>query len=287
MGTLTPMPPEAMLARGRRLRELHHQGTWVMPNAWDPGSARLLEAEGFPALGTTSAGIAFSMGYPDGAHALGREQMLDAIHRIARAVRIPVNADLESGYGHDAAEVADTIRQVIHAGASGANIEDATADTRVPLFSLETAAERVAAARQAADATGIPFTLTARCDAFLCQHPDPLNESIRRCRQYRDAGADCLFVPGVSDERSITTLVQAIQHPVNVVMGLTGSPLTVEQLSRWGVRRISTGGSLARTCLGVLRRAGQEIQQSGTFSYAAQQIPDDELSAFFAQPVHD
>lgn len=287
MGLFPPVPPEAMLARGRRLRELHRQGTWVMPNAWDPGSARLLEAEGFPALGTTSAGIAFSMGCPDGANALGRDQMLDAIQRIARAVRIPVNADLESGYGHDATEVADTIRRVIQAGASGANIEDATGHAHAPLFSLDEAVERVAAARQAADATGIPFTLTARCDVFLVKHPDALNESIRRCRQYRDAGADCLFVPGVSDEHSITTLVQAVQHPVNVVMGLTGSPLTVEQLARWGVRRISTGGSLARTCLGVLSRAGQEVRNAGTFSYAAQQIPDDELSAFFAQPVHD
>ncbi|MBT0570746.1 isocitrate lyase/phosphoenolpyruvate mutase family protein [Curvibacter sp. CHRR-16] len=278
-------PSESLLSRGQTLRDLHRQGTWVMPNAWDAGSARLLEAEGFPALGTTSAGIAFSMGCPDGADAVNRNTMLDAIYRIARAVRIPVNADLESGYGQDAAGVADTIRLVIQAGASGANIEDATGITAAPLFALPDSVERIAAARQAADATGIPFTLTARCDAFLCKRPDALHESIERCRAYRAAGADCLFVPGLNDETSITALVKAVQHPVNVVMGLTDSTLTVQQLTQWGVRRISTGGSLARACLGLLRRAGQEIQQKGSFSYAQQQIPDAELSAFFAQSI--
>lgn len=287
MTPFNQLQPEALMARGHQLRDLHRRGTWVMPNAWDPGSARLLQAEGFPAIGTTSAGIAFSMGCPDGGQAVSRDEMLDAIHRIARSVRVPVNADLESGYGKDASDVAETIRRVIQAGASGANIEDATGDAAHPLFGVHTATERIAAARAAADTTGIPFTLTARCDAFLCNRPDALAESIQRCLQYRDAGADCLFVPGLNSEQHITALVRAVQHPVNVVMGLTGSALTVQQLTQWGVRRISTGGSLARACLGLLRQAGQEIRDRGTFGYANRQIPDDELSAFFAQPVHD
>lgn len=281
------MTDEHWIRRGLQMQALHTQGTFVMPNAWDAGSAKLLEAEGFLAIGTTSAGIAFSLGCPDGGNAVSRDQMLAAIHRIAHAVKVPVNADLESGYGPDADDVADTIRMAIEAGASGGNIEDATGDPAVPLFEIERATERIAAAHAAAAAASVSFTLTARCDAFLCGHPDALAESIRRCERYQAAGADCLFVPGLRNPHDIARLVQAVNRPINVVMGLTGTTLTVQELSRYGVRRISTGGSLARACLGLVREAATEMRDAGTFTYANRQIPDAELCKFFAENRHD
>lgn len=281
-----PTPRNTPSARGLAMRNLHQQGTFVMPNAWDAGSARLLEAEGFQAIGTTSAGLAFSMGRPDSSDAVSRDEMLRAIEKIAGSVSIPVNADLEAGYGEHCADVAYTIALAIHAGASGGNIEDASGDASKPLFDKAHAAERIAAARAAADASGVPFTLTARCDAFLSRHPDALAQSIERCQLYRQAGADCLFVPGLREPSQVQALVQAVQAPVNVVMGLSGCSWNHADLSAWGVRRISTGGSLARACLALVRNAAREMREHGRFRFADQQIPDEELCRFFASYPH-
>jgi 2-methylisocitrate lyase-like PEP mutase family enzyme len=164
----------------------------------------------------------------------------------------------------------------------GANIEDYCGNPAQPLFTLEHAIMRVRAARGAADASGVPFVLTARTDAYLAGASKPFAEAVERCNAYREAGADCLFVPGVSDPKTIEALVREINGPITVVMGLTGSPLTVPQLGSLGVRRVTIGGSLARATYGLIRKAAAEMVDFGTFSYATQQIPDSELSQFFA-----
>jgi len=269
--------------RGQRFRALHGQDhTFLMPNAWDPGSARMLAAGGFAALATTSAGIAYSQGVPDQAGRISRSQMLDAVARIAASVDLPVSADLESGYGETAEEVAETIRLAIQAGVVGCNIEDVSGDPQVPLFDKARAAARIAAARELADASGMAFTLTARTDCYLAGVADPFAEAVARCNLYRESGADCLFVPGIKDRETIGALVREINGPMTVVMGLSGAPLSVADLRSLGVRRVSIGGSLARATFGLIRRAAEEMQTSGTFSYALQQIPDADMGRFFA-----
>lgn len=271
-------------AQARAFRAMHQQpGIFVMPNAWDAGSARLLAAAGFAALGSTSAGIAFSMGWPDGDARMTRELMLERVQAIAAAVPVPVSADLESGYGATPDEVGQTIRLAWQAGVVGANLEDATGQPARPLFDLPEAAERLRAARAAADALCPDFTVTARIDSFLVDAPQPLDDALRRAEAYRAAGADCIFVPGLRDEATLRTLVEAVGLPLTVVMGLTGSPLTVPRLQELGVRRVSIGGSLARAACGLIRRAAEEMALHGSFGFAEQQIPDGELCRFFAE----
>lgn len=270
--------------KAERFRSLHSaDGVFLMPNAWDPGSARMLAEAGFDALATTSAGIAYSLGLPDYAGAVSRQKMLDCAGAIAGAVEQPVNADLESGYGADAEDVAKTIELAAKAGIVGGNIEDYSGDPGAPLFDIERAVERIVAAREAADASGICFTLTARSDSFLNRVDDPLNQAILRCNRFRQAGADCLFVPGPTDADTIATLVREIDGPINVVMGLGKRTLTVNALRDLGVRRISIGGSLARAVLGLVRNAANEMFRQGTFTYTEGQIPDAELCRFFAE----
>ncbi|MDQ3007647.1 MAG: isocitrate lyase/phosphoenolpyruvate mutase family protein [Chloroflexota bacterium] len=253
-----------------------------MPNAWDAGSALMLASLGFPAIATTSAGVCFSLGFPDQEAAVSKATMLDQVGTIAAAIRLPVSADLQSGYGTSPDEVGSTIKSAILAGVVGANIEDYSGNPAKPLFTLEQATARVRAARNAADTSGIPFVLTARTDTYLSGASKPFAEAVDRCNAYREAGADCLFVPGTSNPESIEALVRAINGPVTVVMGLTGSTLTVQQLGSIGVRRVTIGGSLARATFGLIRKAAAEMAELGTFSYATQQIPHSELSQFFA-----
>jgi len=268
---------------GKQFRQWHEQcQAFLMPNAWDAGSACLLAASGFQCLATTSAGIAYSLGQPDYEGRLSRSQMMERIHQIASAVTLPVSADLEAGYGVAPEEVAETIRLAIQAGVVGGNIEDLSGNPHTPLFDLELAADRIRAAREAADCSGIPFTLTARTDCYLANVPSPFDEAVRRANHFREMGADCLFIPGVKDVETIAALVREIDGPLNVVMGLTGRAFTVAQLNSLGVRRISIGGSLARSALGLVRRAAQEMREHGSFTFAEQQIPDAELSDFFA-----
>ncbi|WP_246047814.1 isocitrate lyase/PEP mutase family protein [Leptospira ilyithenensis] len=251
-----------------------------MPNAWDAGSARMLAGCGFSAIGTTSAGIAFAAGLPD-YQVLDRETMLARVKAIVDAVDIPVSADLEAGYGIQPSEVAETIRQAIAIGVVGCNLEDLSGDKSSPLLDAELASERIYAARKEADANNLPFTLTARTDAFLTNHPNAFDEAVRRANMYYKAGADCLFVPGVGDAETIGKLVNSIQGPINVVMGLTQGKLTVDHLKSLGVRRISIGGSLARACFGLIRRAALEIKETGSFTFADNQYPHNELCEFF------
>ena len=269
--------------RGLRFRQLHTADSiFIMPNAWDAGSALMLASMGFPAIASTSAGVCFSLGFPDEEAAVSRETMLEKVASIAAAVDLPVSADLQAGYGARPEDVGDTIRRAILTGVVGANIEDFTGDSAQPLHPIEQATERVRAARHAADASGIPFVVTARTDAYLAGAAQPFAEAVERCNAYRAAGADCLFVPGASDPKTIEALVREINGPMTVVMGLSGSALTVPQLGSLGVRRVTIGGSLARAAFGLIRRAAKEMAEGGTFSFADQQIPHSELSRFFA-----
>lgn len=275
------MSNQAQIQKGELFKKLHcGPDLLLMPNAWNPGSARMLAAAGFAAIATTSAGIAFSFGLPDYEGRLSRERMLQAIRQIAAALDVPVSADLEAGYGASPETVAETIALAIDAGVVGGNIEDYCGDTG-SLYDAELAVERIRAARAAADSSGIPFTLTARTDCYLAQVEQPFAEAVKRANAFREAGADCLFVPGVGDSKTIGALAREIDGPLNIVMGLTGNHLSVAELHALGVKRVSIGGSLARATYGLIRRAAQEMRESGTFSYAGQQIPDAELSNFF------
>lgn len=273
----------SQLALGEQFGQLH-QGSqaFLMPNAWDAGSACILAASGFQCLATTSAGIAYSLGLPDVEGRVSRTQMMERIHQIASAVKLPVSADLEAGFGASPEDVMETIRLAIQAGVVGGNIEDLSSNSQTPLFDLDLAADRIRAAREAADCSGIRFTLTARTDCYLANVPSPFAEAVRRANRFREMGADCLFIPGVQDAETIAALVREIDGPINVVMGLTNSSFSVAQLNALGVRRISIGGSLARSALGLVRCAAQEMRELGSFSFAEQQIPDAELCDFFA-----
>ena len=227
--------------------------------------------------------VSFCLGLPDYEGVLTREAALEETHRIASAVRIPVSVDAENGYGHTPEEVAETIRRVADTGAVGASIEDyASAYGTGDLYDRDLAAERIEAAVAAAASLPFPFTLTARAECYLVGHPNPFGESVARATSYRDAGADCLYVPGITDAETIGRLVKEVDAPVNVVMGLAGSPMSVNQLEDLGVKRVSIGGSLARATFGLIRRAAAEIRDHGTFTYSEEQVPDSELCQYFA-----
>ena len=271
------------IRKANQFRDLHTAGRiFVMPNAWNAGSACLLEEAGFSAIGTTSAGMAFSMAMPDYEGAMSRDEAMLQTRRIANAVSIAVSIDGENGYGHEAEIVADSIREFAATGAVGASIEDYSGDPKQGLYPIDQAVERIMAARQAADELNFAFTLTARAECYLVGHDSPFEESVARANAYREAGADCLFVPGVKDAETIAALVREINGPINVVMGLIGNPMSVKELEDLGVTRVSIGGSLARATLGLIRRSAEEIIQQGTFSYAKHQIPDSELCEFFS-----
>lgn len=269
--------------KARRFRALHRRdGAFIIPNAWDAGSARILSLSGFEAMATTSAGVCFSKGLPDYEDRLSRADMLTRYGEIAAAVDLPVSGDLEAGYGDSPEAVAETIRLSVAAGMVGGSIEDHCADPAGPLYDIERATDRIRAAREAADGSGIDYTLTARAECYLVGHADPFAESVRRLNRYREAGADCLYAPGVKDAETIAALVDAVEGPINVVMGLAGAALTAGELSALGVKRISVGGSLARATYAVIRDAAREMAEFGTFSFAEKAISDRDLTAIFA-----
>ena len=276
---------EAQTAKGQTFKDLHlADGIFVMPNAWNAGSAYMLQAAGFPAVGTSSAGIAFCLGLPDYEGVLTRQAALEETERIAGALRIPVSMDAENGYGHSPEEVAETIRLAAETGAVAASIEDyAAAYGTGDLYDRALSVERIEAAASAAASLPFPFTLTARAECYLMGHPNPFEESVTRVNLYREAGADCLYVPGVKDPETIGRLVKEVDGPVNVVMGLAGSPMSVSQLQDLGVKRVSIGGSLARATFGVIRRAAEEMRDRGTFTYSEGQVPNGELCRFFGE----
>jgi len=238
----------------------------LLPNAWDVASARIVEESGFRAVATTSAGIAFSLGYADG-QKIPRSEMLSAVARTASAVQVPVTADVEAGYGDSPEAAAETARQVIAAGAVGMNFEDATGDARNPLSDLSLQLERIHAIRGVAKEVGVPLVLNARTDVYLLQVGDPASrydEALRRLAAFRAAGADCVFVPGLRDAGTIQRIVADLRCPVNI-LGVPGSP-SVPELAKLGVKRISLGSGPMRAALGVLRRIADELKTQGTWS---------------------
>ena len=212
---------EAQTTKGKVFKGLHSTGgIFVMPNAWNAGSAIMLEAAGFPAVGTTSAGISFSLGLPDSEGFLTREAALEETGRIVSAIQVPVSVDAENGYGHTPEEVAETIHQVADTGAVGASIEDyAAAYGTGNLYDRVLSVERIEAAVEVATSLSFPFTLTARAECFLMGHPNPFEESVKRVNLYREAGADCLYVPGIKDAETIGRLVKEVDGPINVAHG--------------------------------------------------------------------
>lgn len=257
-----------------------HKGdeTFIMPNAWDEGSAIILANAGFEAIGTTSAGIAFSAGLSDHQR-MSKEVMLEKVKEIVDVAGIPVNADLEAGYSENPEGVARVITQAIDCGVSGVNIEDYTGDSEMPMYEFDEAVDRIRAAVNSSNDR--EFTLTARCDAYLTGHEKALEESIKRCNAYLEAGADCLFVPGISDKKIISTLLSEVPGPFNVVVGLSGNLITKEDLTYCGVKRISVGGSIARAVFEFVRKAGEEMMSKGTFSFANEQFGHRDLCQIF------
>ena len=241
---------------------LHSAGCFVMPNPWDVGSARALEQLGFKALATTSAGLAWTLGRRD--TQASRDQVLDHLRLIAGAVGVPVNADFEGGYAVDPAGVAANVAMAVDTGIAGLSIEDASGDDAEPLVDFDLAVRRVAAAREAIDRSGTGVVLTGRSEGFVCGRPD-IDETIRRLRAYAEAGADCLYAPRIDQLEHVTAIVAAVApKPVNL---LINSPFTtVAEAARLGVRRISVGGTLARTAWHGFLDAAGEIADSGTFS---------------------
>lgn len=271
---------ESTQAKFALFKRLHEgPGAFVMPNPWDAGSARILTALGFEALATTSAGLAFSLGRRDSAGGLTRTQVLDNARAIVEATPLPVSADLEEGFGPAPEACAETVRAASAVGLVGGSIEDATGDESDPIFAFEQAVERVAAASEAIK--DLPFLLTARAENHIHGRPD-LDDTIRRLQAFSDAGAQVLYAPGLPDLDSIRAVCEAVDKPVNVVMGLTGLSCSVEDLRDAGVTRISVGGSFARAALGAFIRAAREVKEQGRFTYAAEAIPDAEAAAFMS-----
>ncbi|HEX7052244.1 MAG TPA: isocitrate lyase/phosphoenolpyruvate mutase family protein [Longimicrobiales bacterium] len=260
--------------KGERFMELHARPrAFVIPNPWDAGTARILEQLGFEALTTTSAGLALTLGRPDGAGRVSRDETLANARAIAEATDLPVAADLENGFGHAPEDAAETIRLAGEwAGLVGGSIEDATGDPARPIYDFEHAIERVAAAAEAARRLPFPFVFVARAENFLHGRPD-LDDTIRRLQAFEAAGADCLYAPGLTTPDAIRAVCTAVSKPVNVLMGLKGVRLSVAELEALGVRRISVGSALSRAALGAFVRAAREIRETGTFDFAEQAFP--------------
>lgn len=252
--------------KAERLLHLQQRGSsLLLPNAWDGASARLFEEAGFPAIGTTSAGIAFAQGFPDGEH-IGRDEMLRAIARITSVVQIPVTADIEAGYGPSSKDVANTIEGVIAVGAVGVNLEDNTGDPTSPLYPVEVQIERIAAAREAAQRMNFPLVINARTDTYLAQVGEGqarLEETIRRGRAYLQAGADSIFVPLVLDPAIIQILVQEIPAPLNL-LALPDGP-SAHELFQLGVARISIGHNAMLATMGLVSNMAHELREHGTY----------------------
>ena len=270
-------------AKAKRFLELHTSGRLlVLPNAWDAGSAKIFEHAGFQAIGTTSAGVALSLGSPDGER-VSRAEMLEAVRRIASAVAIPVTADLEAGYGPTVGDAVETARGAIAAGAVGMNFEDSTSDDR--LVDVAAQVERIRAIKKLAEAEGIAFVLNARTDVFLLGVGEPagrFDETVRRVNAYRQGGADCLFVPGVTDAETIGRLVRAIKGPLNVLAGRSTPPTA--ELERLGVARVSVGGGPMRAALTLTQRVAQELAERGTYtSFTENALPLRDFNRLFGR----
>ncbi len=264
-------------AKRRAFRQLHQSGCFTLPNPWDVGSALLLQSLGFKALATSSAGFAWSRGCADGA--LTREQVLAHLRELVEATALPINADFENGFGRDAASVADSVRLAVETGVAGLSIEDTTGDPSNPIFDVDTAVERLRAARAAIDRAGGETLLVGRADNFFAGRPD-LPDTIARLKAYAAAGADCLYAPGIRTREEITAVVAAVApKPVNVLIGWP-TDLTQKSLAALGVRRVSVGGALARCAWGGLLEAARSLAE-GRFDGFAAAASGQELNALF------
>lgn len=262
----------------RAFQQLHEAGCFVIPNPWDVGSARFLQSLGFKALATTSSGFAWSQARPDGGISRGR--VLAHLQEIVAATDLPVNADFESGFALDAAGVAESVRLAVETGVAGLSIEDSTGDAAKPLYELGAAVERISAARRAIDKAGGDTLLVGRAECFLAGRPD-IDETIGRLKAYAQAGADCLYAPGIRTRDQIAAVVAAVApKPVNLLVGST-SELTVEEISALGVRRVSVGGALARAAWGGFMRAAKLIAEQGKFEGFVNAASGHELNALF------
>src|SRR5215475_1209193 len=247
-----------------RFRSLHESGCFVLPNPWDIGTAIYLERLGFKALATTSAGFAFSRGKPDGG--VPRDEMLAHIREIVEATSLPVNADFHGGYADEPEDVAANVRLCVETGVAGLSIEDSTGRSDQPLYEKKLAIERIRAARSAIDTSKTGIVLTGRCEAWLVGDPDALHTVLDRLAAYSEAGADCLYAPGVSDPNEIAQIVNAVApKPINVLVSGFNHQLTFSELATLGVRRISVGSGLALAAWGAFLRATQDIKTNGTF----------------------
>jgi 2-methylisocitrate lyase-like PEP mutase family enzyme len=265
------------VAAAADFRALHDGPGFVLPNAWDAGSARLLEQVGFPAIATTSAGIAFALGRPDAS--VDGDTMLEHVARIVASVTVPVTADLEAGYGPTASDVARTVTRAVELGVVGANLEDKVDGQ---LLDVGDAAERVAAARAAAPLGS--FVINARTDTYFGTGlGNPFDATVERATRYVEAGADCIFVPGVEDAETIRRLAAAIPAPLNIVAGLAATLLDAPTLFSLGVKRVSLGGGIARAALSLVERAGRELLESGTLGFLDGAMTYAELQRRFAR----
>lgn len=274
-------------AQGKKaelLRKLHSGGKiLVLPNAWDVASARVLEELRYPAIATTSAGVAFALGYPDGQR-ISRDEMLEVVARIARSVKVPVTADMESGYRKTPTEIAETARAIVEAGAVGLNFEDVTGDTEDTHVGIPLQVEKIRVLRETSAGLGVPLVINARTDVYLMPigpEATRFERTVERLRAYRAAGADCLFAPGVSDRVTIEKLVKGVAAPLNVL--LTPQCPPIPELEKMGVARASAGSSVMRATLGLVRRIGKELMEKGTYSALAEgAIPWGELNGLMA-----
>lgn len=270
-------------ARRAAFRTLHESGCFLIPNPWDAGSARMLAGLGFKALATTSSGFAWSQGQPD--HAMGVDAVFAHCREIVAATELPVNVDFEDGHARDLKELADNVRRCIDTGIAGLSIEDSTGDAAQPLYDFDDAVARMRTARAAIDATGEDVMLIGRAECFLFDHPDALDESLKRLKAYAEAGADCLYAPGAGSPEQISAIVQAVApKPVNVLVGRPVA-FTLDDYAKLGVRRISVGGALAGAAWGAALRAARELAE-GRFDGFTGAASHGEVDALFAAFGH-
>jgi 2-methylisocitrate lyase-like PEP mutase family enzyme len=276
------MNEASQLSAVAKFRAMHESGCFVLPNPWDVGTAMYLQHLGFQALATTSAGVAFTRGVPDATPALPLEDMLAHIRQIVAATPLPVNADFQSGHADDPEGVAANVTRCIATGVAGLSIEDNTGRSAAPLYEKGAAVERIRAARSAIDSSGVPVVLTGRCEAWLVGQRDPLRFALDRLVAYAEAGADCLYAPGVTKLDEIEQIVKAVApRPVNVLVSSPSKELTVSRLADLGVRRISVGSTLARVAWGAFIRSARSIAETGTFDSFADAVPFAEINGVF------
>ena len=263
-------------------RRLHEAGCFLLPNPWDKGTAVYLARLGFKALATTSAGVAFSRARPDATPALPLDEMLAHIRELASATPLPVNADFQAGYADEPEGVAANVKLCVETGAAGLSIEDNSGKGERPLYEKSLAIERIRAARTAIDSTGIPVVLTGRCEAWLVGEPDPLAFALDRLVAYAEAGADCLYAPGVNRPNEIEQIVKAVApKPVNVLVSSPSNELSLARLTDIGVRRISVGSALALAAWGAFIRSAKHLAETGTFDSLGGSASYGELNEMF------